>query len=71
MEQFTADGALVIKTDELGRAAQARTVTYHRSKDPKQIPPRLEQHLGPELLFYQYGSPDDRVGRIAKRVPAT
>ena len=62
-EQFTADGALVTKTDELGRAAQARTVTYQRSKDPQPILPRLEQHLGPDWFDYEYESPDDRIGK--------
>jgi hypothetical protein len=70
MQEFTADGAIVIKKDELGRPTQARSVTYRRSTDPKLAPPRLEQHLGPELLYYEYDSPEDKKGRIARRVPA-
>jgi YD repeat-containing protein len=63
VEQFTADGALVIKLDKLGRAARARTVTYQRSNDPPPILPRLEQQLGPDLFDYEYDSPDDRIGK--------
>jgi YD repeat-containing protein len=70
VEQFTADGAIVLQTDELGRAIEARSVGYRRSIDPKKIPPRLEQHLGPELRYYAYESPEDRIGHIVKREPA-
>lgn len=70
VEQFTADGAIVIETDELGRASIAQTVTYQRSKDPKLVPQILEQQLGPELLHYHYESPDDQIGRITKRESA-
>ncbi len=69
-EQFTAEGALVTKKDKLGRAAEARSVRYRRSTDPKLVPPRLEQYLGPEVLYYEYDSPDDKKGHIVRRVPA-
>lgn len=69
LEQFTADGALVTKNDEQGRPAQARTVVYRRRQDSRTTPV-LEQEMGAETLFYEYDSPQDRVGRIVKRVPA-
>lgn len=71
VEQFTAAGGLVEKTDDLGRALQARTVTYRKSTDPKKSRGNLQQQLGPHVLFYQYKSPDDKIGRISNRVLAS
>lgn len=70
MEQFTADGALVTKNDELGRPAESQTILYRRAIDPKTKLPQLRQILGPERRFHQYDSPEDLIGRIAKRSPA-
>ena len=69
VEQFTAQGALVTEKDNLGRPLKAQTVRYQRSTAPKQILPTLEQHLGEDELHYQYESPQDKIGRIIKRIP--
>jgi hypothetical protein len=64
-EEFTADGAKIIRRDELRRAIEARTVHYEvESKNPS--PPVLRQRLGDTILYYDYASPDDRVGRIRR-----
>lgn len=61
-EQFTADGALVTKTDEKGRPVEARKVRYLPQAE-KNKPTRLIQQVTDEIVRYQYDSPDDRVGR--------
>ena len=66
-QSFTADGALITKHDDQGRALEARMVTYvERPRDNQ--PPALEQQLY-ELLYYTYSSsPGDGVGHVQKRI---
>jgi hypothetical protein len=68
-QSFTADGALITKRDDQGRALEARTVAYVERPRNNQ-PPVLEQQLGHELLYYTYSTPGDRVGYVQKRVEA-
>jgi YD repeat-containing protein len=65
-QEFTADGALVIAKDSLGRAKQARTVRYVANGGRTKTPV-LEQRPGEEILDYEYDSSDDRVGRVRGR----
>jgi len=75
--RYTAEGARVLETDELGRPLRARTVQYRRKSVRRQdmdqhmagIP--LEEHPGQELLFYAYDGPDDMRGRVVRRERAT
>jgi hypothetical protein len=69
-EEFTADGALVEKTDAKGRALVARTVTYVSSGGGKTEAPSLVQKPGHERLHYEYSSDEDRIGRTARREKA-
>lgn len=64
-QRFTADGAIVIKADRLGRAVKARTVKY--VADRKARPQVLKQQPGGTILHYKYDSDDDRVGRVYRR----
>ncbi len=68
-EEFTADGALVTKRDDQGRALEARTVRYAGKPREKQ-PPILEQELADEVLLYEYASPKDRIGKVKSREKA-
>ncbi len=68
-EEFTADGALVTKKDDLGRPLEARTVRYVVKQEPNQAP-KLEQQPGDEVLFYEYASAEDRVGKVKERKQA-
>ena len=65
-EQFTADGALVEKTDKLGRALEAKKVQYLLDRDGRGRPRELKYMALPAVVRYEYASPTDRVGRIAK-----
>jgi hypothetical protein len=68
-EEFTADGAKVIRRDDLDRAVEARTVEYIvASRSPK--PPLLKQRLGDTILYYEYASQQDRLGRVRDRKTA-
>ncbi len=68
-EEFTADGAKVIRRDDLDRAVEARTVDYIvASRSPK--PPLLKQRLGDTILYYEYASQQDRLGRVRERKTA-
>lgn len=71
VEKFTAQGALITQEDGLGRASEARSVIYRRSRDPKQTPPTLQQLPGSEVLHYRYDSPTDKTGRVVKRTPVS
>lgn len=62
-EEFTADGALIIERDALGRATKARRVRYLPEPREGQAP-RLVQQSGEDVLSYGYKSDDDRVGRV-------
>jgi hypothetical protein len=68
-ESFTPQGALVVSRDDAGRPATARTVIYAAQGVGGRQVPTLSQQPGGELLHYQYASPDDKVGTIAKREP--
>lgn len=68
-ESFTADGALVISRDERDRPLTARTVKYIAQRKDGAAVPLLEQQLGNELLHYEYTSPEDKRGAIARREP--
>ncbi len=65
-EQFTADGALVTKTDKLGRAVEARAVQYIVDRDSRGRPRELKYMTLPKVLRYEYASDADRVGRVRK-----
>ena len=65
-EDFTADGALVLTRDRIKRPLTARTVHYVAQERKKQ-PPILEQRPGSEILHYEYSSPGDMTGHVAKR----
>ncbi len=68
-EDFTADGALVVKKDAKGRAIEARTVRYAPRGIGKNQAPVLEQQPGNETLIYEYASDDDRIGKVKTRKP--
>ena len=61
-QEFTHDGALVLETDELGRASKAQKVRYVVKPNPPKLP-TLEQTLSDATLDYEYVSPDDFVGK--------
>jgi hypothetical protein len=65
-QEFTADGALMLETDALGRPVAARTVVYV-AVARENAAPLLEQRPGGEILRYSYSSARDRVGRIRSR----
>jgi len=65
-QQFTADGALVLETDALGRATRAQSVRYAAKAGSRQSP-TLEQQLGDVVLKYNYAGPEDRIGYIVTR----
>ncbi|MCU0980740.1 MAG: hypothetical protein MUF25_16445 [Pirellulaceae bacterium] len=69
-EEFTRDGALVLKRDEQGRPSEARTVRYLREQKSPGEWPVLRQEPGPERLTYSYKSDTDRLGEISARQPA-
>ena len=69
-EEFTRDGALVLKRDEQGRTSEARTVRYLREQKSPGEWPVLRQEPGPERLTYTYKSDTDRLGEISARQPA-
>jgi YD repeat-containing protein len=69
-EEFTRDGALVLKKDDQGRPAEARTVRYVREQAKPDQWPELRQQPGAELLSYTYKSETDRLGEISGRKPA-
>jgi len=63
-EEFTAEGALVLERDDLGRTMKAQTVTYGEVRGDNL--PILKQQLGNEVLFYEYGE-DDGVGKVVRK----
>ncbi|HUT36951.1 MAG TPA: hypothetical protein VNE39_25940 [Planctomycetota bacterium] len=63
-KDFTSDGALVLKKDNLGRALEARTVLYVAEGDRRSRV--LKQKPGDTIRHYQYESDQDHVGRVAK-----
>jgi len=65
-ERFTADGALVAKTDKLGRAIEARKVQYIVDRDSRGRPRELKYMALPAVIRYEYASETDRVGRVTK-----
>jgi len=69
-KEFTADGALIVKNDRLGRALEARMVKYVIERDSRKRPRALKQQPGDTILYYQYDSDEDRAGRIHKREKA-
>ena len=68
-EEFTADGALVLATDKLGRPVRARAVDYVAVPRDK-FTAVLEQEPGAEIREYEYASARERVGRIRARATA-
>jgi hypothetical protein len=70
-QEFTADGALILKKDKKGRAQSARTVRYVPLVANRNEAPTLDQQPGDEVLFYEYASDADRIGRVAKREKAS
>ncbi len=63
-KEFTADGALVLKADNLGRPLEARTVNYVvEGKHPNRT---LKQKPGDSIRHYAYENDQDRLGRVAK-----
>lgn len=67
-QEFTADGARVTETDDLGRPSRAETVRYviRNRPDGNRV---LGQEQGNEVLIYSYESPEDRRGHVASRQP--
>jgi len=63
-EHFTADGAIILKKDSLGRALIARRVQYVADRSAKQW--SLKQQPGDATLHYEYAGDEDPVGRIVK-----
>lgn len=61
-EQFTADGALVVKTDPRGRPDEAHGVKYSADRTTK--PWTLRQLATSAVFHYAYASDKDLVGRI-------
>ena len=68
-EEFTRDGALVLKRDKQDRPAEAQTVRYVASQVASNQPPVLEQQLGDVILKYRYAGDKDRTGSIDAREP--
>lgn len=67
-QRFTADGALVLATDDAGRPFRARTVRYVAEEGKgKRSAPHLVQAPGPVLLTYGYDGPDDRRGEVVEK----
>lgn len=67
-QEFTRDGALVLRRDHLNRPVTGRSVIYDVAIRPESIP-LLEPRVGDEILYYEYASDDDPVGRVSKREP--
>lgn len=65
-EQFSAQGLLSEKTDELGRCVVGRTVRYVAQQPKPNKPPILKQELGDARITVVYGGADDFSGRIEK-----
>jgi len=63
-EQFTPDGALVVKTDPRGRPIEAHGVKYLADRTTK--PWTLKQLPTNAVFHYAYTSDKDLVGRIVK-----
>jgi len=63
-ERFTADGAVVLKKDSLGRALIAQSVKYTADRTAKAW--SLKQQPGDLTHHYEYVSDKDMVGRIAR-----
>lgn len=61
-ERFTADGAVVTKTDEQDRPIEARKVRYVLKPRPGQLP-ALQEEQTDQVVRYQYSSKEDRIGR--------
>jgi len=68
-KEFTADGALVMKKDSLGRPLEARTVAYVAEGDRHAR--TLKQKPGDTIRHYTYENAQDRVGRVVKTEKAT
>jgi hypothetical protein len=62
LQSFTADGALVIERDALGRPLRARQVKYTIRRRPDQVPYVVSEPTD-KILRYEYDSPTDRLGR--------
>ena len=71
-QEFTRDGAIVVRKDKLGRPVLARTVFYEVKRDGRGIPTSLTMHHGAGVLRYGYASETDRFGRVRKETgPST
>jgi tetratricopeptide (TPR) repeat protein len=64
---FTADGALALETDSLGRPTKARSVVYMAKGLGRDRAPTLEQRPGTEVVTLKYASDKDRIGRTKSR----
>jgi hypothetical protein len=69
LDQFTADGGLVIEQDDQGRALTAREVRYVAQPGQKQLP-ILVQQLGDKIWRYAYDNSEDQIGHITSREDA-
>jgi YD repeat-containing protein len=65
-EEFSAQGLVSEKTDELGRCRVGRTVRYVAQQPKPNKPPILVQELGDARITIAYGGGDDFSGRIEK-----
>lgn len=64
-KEFTADGAMVTKTDKLGRPTEARTVAYV-AEGGERLARTLRQKPGDTIRHYAYENDQDRVGRVVR-----
>jgi len=63
-ERFAADGALVTKTDRLGRPIEAKKVQYLVDRDSRRMPRELKYMTLPTVVRYEYADESDRVGHV-------
>jgi hypothetical protein len=68
-QRFTADGAVVLKTDSSGRPLTARSVRYVAKSSGRGRRARLVQQPGAQVLHYAYAGPIDQRGRVRERRP--
>ena len=65
-KEFTADGHLVVKTDNLGRCLEANKVQYILDKDNRGVPREVKYMALPAVVRYEYSSDSDRVGKAVE-----
>ena len=66
-QEFTADGAIVVEQDDLGRPAAIRIVQYLARKPDGKPLPTLIQNLSHDVFRFSYENAEDKTGKITSR----